>query len=313
MPLARGRIQRNKLLDKLASILTTAPTGSNEPYWKAVQTGKVVDEGYILYSKGKSGKDDIYIRLYEGGTQYGYTYMSILESYKPNPVLGLNGTIIGESPKATVEFCNAQYSSYPLTYFLSFDKDKIMLSLAGDPVYHSYAVRTLAWAGMPERLSDEPNSNAVTIACSRRAGYFSTYTNMTTNSNGTLSAYTLKNRKYLSGQGGGSGTGYSQDSIYRMSVASNYKSKGWGDKITLFPIHLDRSDEGYRSLMAGVYPIYQDLNNRDFLDGDEITIGSKRYSVFLVSDDFGKVNNPTGGSYSTNCFPSIYMAVEHLS
>lgn len=319
MPLARGTIKRSDLLEKIVSTLTTAPVGASEPYWKTIQTGKVVDEGYILYSKGKSGKDDIYVRIYERSTSYGYIYVSIMESYKPNPVLGLAGTMVGESPQAPVQFLNGTYgSTRPLDYFLSFDKDKIMLSLLGNPSVNQYCTRVFVWAGMPNRLSDEPNSNAVTLAVSRRAYELSTYTNSNYNNAAHGTAYTLKNRKQLSGRGGQSpATGvYSQDSIYNQYTACSAKTKGWGGKISLFPVYLNRSDEGYRSILAGVHPIYQDLNNMDFLDGDEITVGSKRYSVFQVHEDFNKMpsGNPIGGSgYSVNCFQSIFMAVEHLS
>lgn len=318
MPLVRGTIKRGELLDKIVTAMTTTPVGANEPYWKAVQTGKVADEGYVLYSKGKSGRDDIYIRIIDSSPSYGYLYVSIMETYKPNPVLGLSGTIVGESPQARMEFCNANYPSYrPMEYFLSFDKDKMMLSLAGNPAVHSYSTRVFLWAGMPNRISDEPNSNAVTIALSRRAYEFSNYQNTTNNSQAYGTAYTLRNRKYLAGRGGGnpSTVGYSQDSIYSLHVPCTAKSKGWGGKISLFPMHLNRSDEGLRARMSGIHPIYQDANNMDFLDGDEITVGSKRYSVFQVHEDLTKTsgNSPIGGSYSVNCFPSIFMAVEHLS
>ena len=94
-------------------------------------------------------------------------------------------------------------------------------------------------------------------------------------------------------------------SRYNMKYVNFIRSKGWGDHIHLSDIYLDTgTQEGVRSIMHGVHPIFNDSS--DFRDGDEITVGSKRYKVLLIND------NPTS-SWRANCFPANWLAVEQLN
>jgi hypothetical protein len=308
MAFYRDKVQRVGLIDKLVQLLTTAPAGATEPYWKQVQSGTFQNEGYILHSKGKSGTDNIYIRFLKPDHQNSIE-MTMIEEYTPNSVAGLNGTIVNESFAQRIYFynnrgTNGDYNNWgggypsnaPVHYFLSFDKDKIMLSLRGDSlVSDTVSTRTFAWIGLPNRLSTEADSTACAHAVSSWAYRL---TNAGSSSTGNIGhCKVLRNRNKEA------------QNVYYMEAFNSYRTKGWGDHLLLSNIYLqdDQAWEGVRSIMDGIHPIYQNDNARDFEDGDEITVGSKRFTVMLVFDPDGS------DSYDINCFPSQWLAVEQLS
>jgi hypothetical protein len=66
--------------------------------------------------------------------------------------------------------------------------------------------------------------------------------------------------------------------------------------------------------MTSIHPINQDnVTYPDFRDGDEITVGSKRYIVFQVYEAKNwTVVADYDGTNSINCFPTPFMAIEEL-
>lgn len=307
MAFYQNKEERALLLDKIVQLLTTKPAGTTAPYWKQVQSGTFQNEGYILYSEGRSGNDNIFVRFHYT-TWQNKIVMSMMEGYTPNSVAGLNGVIVNESHAQDVYFYNAAKTSngdynnwsssysatHPVHYFLSFNKDKIMLVLKGDPGVDNYPMQTLAWIGMPQRLTDEPDSTAVTFAVSTLAYRLTDVGNTSVNA---LQAKVLVNRNKQ------------KQNTHHMHTMRKFKSKGWGGHFLLPNIYLQSnvSFEGVRSIMDGVHPLIQNEANPDFKDGDEITVGAKRYTIFMVSSRIANKN------YDVSCFPSDWMAVEQLS
>lgn len=289
----KGKVKKSDLVGLLVDKLTTAPVGSGEAYWKAVQSGKVDTEGYVLFSKGKSGKDKIFIRIKDDMTN-GRIFMSMIEDYQPNNVVGLAGTAVNESVSQHVAYYNSTYAStMPVIYHLNFDRDKIMLVLRGDPGYSaSFPGYVLAWIGMPERLSNEPDSTAVSFAVSRYGYQLTAAGSSAGGAYSTLKS--LRNRRRLTQQN------------YAMAYVPSQRTKGAGGIISTFPIYLKDTQEGGRSKLTGVLPIFQNPVLPDFKNGDEITIDSKRYVIYEV----GQIGT---NSSDVNCFPSQFMAIEYLT
>ena len=300
MAFYHGKTTRIELVDKLVQLLTTAPVGSAEPYWKKVSSGTFLNEGYILKSSGKTGGQDIYIRIHSV-PETNYVKVTTLESYIPNDTMGLTGTITNESSVATVYYHSVVYNAaFPVEYHLSFDRDKIILALTGDKGINGETHTGLLWVGMPQRLDPDGDTtnNAVCIACSKSA------TDIASTS-GTWSnvgrCRTIRDRQ---------GTANALSSMITVGTKFN-RSKGWGDEIMLPDIYIQDYDgvEGIRSIMDGVHPLYQNGAYPDFKSGDEVVKNSKRYTILQVAYDAA---SGTQAVYSTNAFPSQWMAIEQL-
>lgn len=290
-----GKIQRNMLVDKLVTLLTTAPVGSSEPYWKKVNSGNFTGDGYILKSSGKTGANDIFVR-FQNTTVTNAIVISTMENYVPNSTAGLDGTITNETSTANLYFHASAYGdTIPVEYFLSFDRDKIMLALKGDPSFTGLTYTGFAWVGMPQRLDiDNDKSNgAVTIACSKNAAGLGA-----NSGNGGICRSVLDR--------GGEKNPYTKMVTVGTNIA---RSKGWGNEIMLPTIYLEdhTGDEGIRSIMDGIHPIYQTASMPDFKNGDEIIKNSRRYIILQVATD--GVNNV---SHAGNSFPSPWLAIEQL-
>lgn len=304
----KGTVQRGQLVDTLVSLLTSTPTGSTEPYWQQVQSGTYANEGVVLYSKGSSGTDKIYVRITTDTDQHNIK-MSTIESYTPNQINGLTGTAVNESVRQEISYAhfNNYASSFPVSYELSFDRDRIMLSLIGDKqvmINAGYsaadAFRTLAWVGMPKRISpagttDWNDSTGVAFAVSRYAYRLTSISSTGSDSYGQCRVVRARDRS-------------SQPTYHMRTMGKRIgRSKGWGSKIMLPDIYLEEynGNEGMRSIMHGVHPLFMSSYSTDFKDGDELNIGGKRYTIMNIW------SGPST-SYSVNCFPSEWVAVEKL-
>lgn len=293
MAFYQGTETVSRYIDKIVSLLTTAPSGSMEPFWTKVQSGTFVNEGYILKSVGSSGTDNIFIRLTQPANNT--LQISAIESYQPNAVSGLNGTITNESVKTNVPWSNSTGypAGIPAGYWLSFDKDRIMLCVIGDKT-QSGAVKTFAWIGLPERMAAEKDSTGVAFAVSQWAY--------------PLTQYVAGHANIQAGQCRvAKGKTRGNWPLYSMVTLSKFPTKGWGGKVILPDIFLANTadtSEGIRSKMHGVHPLILS-SVADFRDGDEITVGSKRYTVHFVYSTFTTGN--------TNCFPQNWLAIEQLS
>lgn len=289
MAFYRDKVQRQGLIDKLVQLLTTPPKGAVEPYWKQVQSGTYQNEGYILHSKGQSGTDNIFIRfVFESSS---YIRMTLMEDYIPNQVAGISGTRVNETVAQDISYSNGGYSNlHPVHYFLSFDKDRVMLVLTGNPVANSIVYNTLAWIGLPKAMSTEDNSKRACFAVSRQAYQLTNYASYQTVTSASM-CKVLEDRSK------------NKQVNYHMRTLNNYKTKGWDGYLLLPHVYLEQNVgyEGVRSIMHGVHPIIQNSEKTDFKNGDEIMVGSKRFTVFEVYTNEG-----------VNCFSSPWMAVEQL-
>jgi hypothetical protein len=290
MAFYRNKVNKVNLLDTLVQKLTSIPAGATVPYWTQVQSGTYAQEGYILHSKGSSGTDDVYVRM-TSNTQG--IVMSMIEQYTPNPISGLVGTVVNESYKQNVQVATSTYSdTAPVQYVLSFDKDKIILVIKGNLVSNGGANQTMAYIGLPERLDPTDNSTAAVFAVSRSAYLLTDLPSNSDTSSGKCKVLRARNKE-------------TQSIMYMIRLGA-FKTKGWNDTLLLSHIYLqdDISTEGVRSRMSSIHPIYQNASNPDFRDGDEITVGSKRYLVLQIWE----VSTGSG----TNCFPTGLMAIEEL-
>lgn len=292
-----GKIQRNMLVDKLVTLLTSAPIGSSEPYWRKVNSGNFTGDGYILKSSGKTGSDEIYIRI-SNTTETNAVILSTLEKYIPNSTAGIDGVITGETAKASLYFHNTVYDErFPVEYFLSFDRDKVILALKNDPSVTGNTYTGLVWVGMPQRLAPDidKTNGACTIACSKSASAL-------TGSGGYTNHSLCKSVQ----DRGGEKNPYTSLVTTGLTAA---RSKGWGGEISLPTIYLEDYNgvEGIRSIMDSVHPLFQDPNSPDFKNGDEIIKNSKRYVVLQVASD-----GITNHAHPSNSFPSAWMAIEQL-
>lgn len=289
MAFYQGKEVQSRLIDTLVEKLTTPPAGSVEPYWTRVESGGYQNEGFILFSNGKSGVDRIFIRMKQ--TAINGIEFSIIEDYQPNPVQGLSGIVTNEGPKQNCYFASSSVygSNQPVHYWLSFDKDKIMLALKGDKVL-SNAVKSFVWIGAPQRFYD-PAQEQTTPLAHANSRWSSPLVN-TKDSDDLLLGYCrgLRDRAR------------NTNVFYTMTTLTKWKSKGWGDTILLGEIFLHHNAaEGFRGKMDGVYAL-NNSNPPDFQDGDEIMVGSKRYTVHNIW---------SAGSRS-NCWNTPWLAVEQI-
>lgn len=293
MAVYQGKIAKNLLVDRIVGHLTGVPSGATEPFWKKVQSGSYANEGYILESKGKEGNKKLFVR-FSGAPTIGAITMSMMENYVPNASAGLTGTVTNESVKENVTYHNGSYAdTYPVHYFLSFDRDKIMLLLKADPTIVTGHAQVFCWIGLPRRMDIADDNTAMIFGVSKFGYELIDYPSNASGSLGMLRV--LRNRK--------------RDAQARsyLRTLSKFKTKGWGGHLLLPHMYVEDVNnwEGVRSVVEGAHPVFQDATATDFKDGDEVVVGTKRYTIF-------NVYNVPNASNSINCFPSPWMAVEQI-
>lgn len=291
MAFYQGSVQQASLIDVLIQKLTSTPVGADAPYWQAVQSGTYANEGYVLKSTGKTGNDKIFIRIKTGAY---FVELSAMEDYQPNSTIGITGTSTNETYKSKICWSTdtAYNPAFPVYYWLSFDQNKIMLAVWGDKTYVNWC-KTFAWIGMPDRLNPNDDVTAIAFAFSRFAQENAGFTPGRVVGGGPYSKLKVLRDRTKAAQ-----------VIYDIVSLGNWKSKGWGDTILLPEMFFGNVNEGIRARIDNVYPIYQPSSYDDFRDGDEITIGSRRFTI---------MNCGSTTSTHVNCFPSNWLAVEQLS
>ncbi len=299
MAFYKETVPNDQMFDTIIQRLTTAPAGAQTPFWTQVQTGPVT-EGIVLYSKGKTGTDDIWVRMKNKTTvSWPHIEISVIEKYVPNSVSTLAGTATNEIIHLAYYVPQSSYGTIqPIGFWLSFDKNKIMLRIEPDRSY-GWNTKHFVWVGMPDRLSPETDNGACCIAGSAYAGLLF----------GQTWSYEFNNYGFIKILRDRAKAAPSYGKLRTLSGIT--KSKGWGDFILLpdyyVTEHYVSGDLiGPRFRLDGVKPIRQTVEFRDFRDGDEISQGSKRYTIFKVKD-----NNDIPETY-TNCFTHDYIAVEQL-
>lgn len=292
MAFYQGSIVSSSAIDKIVTLLTTPPQGSVDAYWTKVGSGSYDNEGFILFSKGKTGNERLFIRIKQAtGVYYGITF-SMIEDYQPNAVQGLNGVATNESVSQLTYWANGNSypSTAPISYWLSFDRDKIMLATTGDKTI-STGLKGFIYIGLPERMYT-PTANPPVPAMAMAVSRIGTPTNGAVGDASQSTCLGLRDR------------GLNLAPKYTMVSLSKWKSMGWGGNILLGDIFMyHNSDEGLRVKMAGVHPLVTGTPI-EYRDGDEITVGSKRYTIHNVWN--------AGQGTVANCFPTGWLAVEQI-
>lgn len=289
MAFYQGKEVASSLIDRLIEKLTTPPQGSVDAYWTRVESGGYQNEGFILKSTGKTGTDAIFIRVKQQTNVTNAIEFSMIEDYQPNPVQGLAGVVTNEGPKQPLYWNSSTYpTTAPVNFWLSFDKDKIMMALSGDKTV-SGSLKTFMFIGLPERMYT-PGTPALTANAHAvsRYGVTGITSNATEGQYGICRGLRDKARN---------ATAY-----YYMIYLNKWKSKGWGDNVLMSDIFMYHNDqEGLRVKMSGVKSL-QVGNPIEYRDGDEITVGSKRYTI----------HNVWASGSGANCFPTPWLAVEQI-
>lgn len=290
MPFIQGKELASSVVDRIMEHLTAIPQGSVDPFWRRVDSGGFQNEGYVLQSTGKDGNAKITIRLNARQNSIPGLMISLIEDYQPNVVQGLVGVATNETVPQVVAWATSSYSTNaPVTYWLSFDKDKIIIVVAGEKTL-AVAVKTLMYIGMPERMYATPaiDNGAAVVAVSRFAE--NNIAGNTSTSDSLVGYCKVLRDRALSN------VTYS-----RIHTLSLWKSKGWGDVVLPSDIYLSNNgEEGYRSRMSGIKSIQNPVN--EFRDLDEISVGTKRYII----------HNVWAAGGQRNCFTSAWLAVEKI-
>lgn len=292
MAFYQGKEVASSLIDRLIERLTTPPQGSVNAYWMQVQSGGYQNEGFILKSTSKTGNESLFIRISQRANAGNAIDFSMIEDYQPNPVQGLNGVMTNEGPRQPLYWSTSTGypTNAPVSFWLSFDKDKIMLALTGDKTIAS-SIKTFMYIGLPERLYT-PTSNPPLSAMAHAVSRFATNIGVTNSdlSHGFCRGLRDRARSALP--------------LYYMVFLNKWKSKGWGDAILMSDIFLTHNDNaGLRAKMTGVKCL-QVGTPIEYRDGDEITVGSKRYTVHNVFT--------AGTATFPNAFPTGWLAVEQI-
>lgn len=290
MTLNMGRAYESDFITKLTNHLTAVPFGGTTPYWEKVNSGTFLSEGVILKSVGSSGNENIFVQIKKGSNNY--VHMQLLHDYIPNQVSGIDGTFTSATPLQPIHWYHTTYSSnYTFDYWVSFDRDRIMLFLGADKLVENNPTwGSFTWIGLPNRLSAESDSTAACIATSHFARELTDLYSI--NNYGDYNrCKSIRSRTKA------------WNPLTTMHSTYPFKSVGWGGQVFLPSIFLDTGDS-IRAIMHGIHPLVQVTNAEDFKHGDEITVGSKRYTIFKIRHH--------AIYYDSSCFGTAWMAVEQL-
>lgn len=302
MAFYKGVSSVGSILDKMIELLTKTPQGATSPYWQKVGSGTVDNEGIILHSKGKSGKDLMYLR-FKPSTTNRFFEVTLLESYAPNPIQGLAGVMTNESGIGYVGWMGSGTGKItdPVSYILSFDRDKMIISTLGDRSVTS-SIRSVFSAGTIERTYspiEEPVINSTYISSSLTAnGIAPSFVSGTAAYEACalmMRSRALKLHQYYS---------MIIMSCPNVAYVNLRKGKGWNNTIIASDIYLQGFNalgpvEGIRGKMGGVKTL--PAASSDFIDGEEMMIGSKRYTI---------VNSPSFSAKSS--WPGAWLAIEQI-
>jgi len=248
-----GFVRYLDLPQTLNSLITSIPQGESSPYWTMISSNigtKLTDDGYVWYSKGSSGKDNIYIGMknafYASDQSKGFQVF-VYENYIPNVTPGQNSNqpvglnmINANMNTMNISLGGSDSSKYGVFYYLSVTRDRIILTIRFpvsihdrfvDTTNNGYALINTTYMGLIKRYSDEANSTGVTLA-----------TTHDVNAN----IYLIRLLR------GADGTPYQQYSpSYRYyTYATDYKS--WGGDLLVVPNALYLENEGYRGELDGM-------------------------------------------------------------
>lgn len=285
-----GRAYESDFITKLVEHLTAIPQGGTEPYWNQVNSGTFLSEGVILESRGMSGNESIFVQI-KKVNNYSIS-MQLLHGYVPNQISGLNGTFVSATPVQNLHWFTTSYPvNYTFDYWVSFDRDRIMLFLSADKLVTTNPIwGSFTWIGLPNRLSAESDSTAAFMATSRYA-FPTTQQSPGTNFTASYGIGTLIRDRFKT-----------WNKATNMYSTHPFKSVGWGGQVFLPHIFLDSGD-GARAILHGVHPLVQNATEDDFRHGDEVTVASKRYTIFKIH---------ANANFDPNGFTTDWIAVEQL-
>lgn len=255
----------------LKDLMTTIPPGKASPMWQMVSSNigdTVDDDGYVFYSKGESGEDELYIGIKNAYSTTSWCYghrLFIAESYVPSDTVGTNGAFTNVQYEALRyhydnTWGNVDQYRLPLRYGISVNRDRVIITLRADRTHHNtHRVRSLMYLGLPNRYSDEADSTASLIA-----------TNYCYHYNYNNRIRTLKTKKRYEG---------SYYNVYHNETMPYVGRSHWSPHFMAMPVPIHRTDEGVRAELDGLlisdyYEEYHGVNLP--LEGD-VVINGKPY------------------------------------
>ncbi|MGM7682849.1 hypothetical protein ACSVDA_11915 [Cytobacillus sp. Hm23] len=230
---------------KFAEILQTIPEGEDEPLWEMISSnvGETVDDdGYVFYSKGTSGEDNIYIGVQtdfpDVNWYFGHRFF-ITESYIPSDEPNTNGEwgrYITERHRYHNDSTYARVTeeTAKIFYQISVTKDRVIIVTNNIlPITDVNRINPVTYLGLIKRYSNEPDSSAGCIATSYGAdkNYFN-------------SVRLLRSRQKVFAP------------VYNVRYSNTFEistgRKGYGGKFLATNIPLTYSVEGFRGELDGM-------------------------------------------------------------
>lgn len=251
MPVYKGKINARQFATLLNTILVDA--GYTE-----ISSNKSTD-GFVYKSMGESGTDEFYVRIFDPNSNR--LKVSIAEKYKPNTVLGIEGTFTNYYDTDCITWnTTIGDARLEIQYVININKDRIIIFVSGNPAEANYC-KSLSYIGLPKRY--DPNDKGAGFA-----GITGT-TRMPWNNEQNWVA--LRNR--------------AQSTIFAYNTAAYIPAKavGWNNQLFFSPIIIGSSAEGPRGELDGLYQIKSIDENNEVLHGDTFTQGGKTYMIIEVN------------------------------
>jgi hypothetical protein len=229
--------------------LTTIPSGQSEPLWQSVSSNvggtSSSDDGYVFYSKGTSGKDNIYINVknYYNGLWTDAHKISVTDSYTPNEVQGQNGkfgTLLTDNLRYHYDktYNGTSMEDHTIWYGMSITKDRVIIVIRNPmSVGFVHGVVFTMYLGLINRYSNEIDSSAISMASSHN--------------NNTGSAYNLRVLRNKQFQTNVQYELTHRDMLY-SSFGTRSSGRAFGNKMYVTPALVHHNVEGIRGEIDGM-------------------------------------------------------------
>jgi hypothetical protein len=293
-----GDTTADKMPELLKSILEQATDETGQPMWRFVSSNigtSPTDDGYVFYSKGSSGKDNLYIgfkNAYESGAtswHLGHRYF-VTDSYQPSSTASQNGTF-GDTLTDGFRYhensttTGVTKENHYLRYGINVNKDRVIIAICNAFIGPS-RVRNVLYLGLIKRYSNEIDSSAMTVV--------SLYTKSTTDNNSPSSVRMLRDGAQRNG-----GT----YEVLNVNHQPTNAQRGWGKRFIANPILLSTSMEGVRGEMDGLLQVFYSGGTGSTgpnvpLEGDVVINGQPYLCLVRISSSLADNLAPAAKSHA---------------